>query len=240
METPLIERIRRPRVILGLIVILALCFYIAKCVVDAREEARRKEAIATAEGFATVIRETLSEQTKLVVQEAKGALDVTSVNRGMVFDTSQKSTVPYTVLYSVDLSRVDLSNVRFDEPTKTLFVEIPGVVVSSPNIDESKRVILQRKGWWTSRDAAEKLAHRTSKLAVAAATVSANEPEKIKKAQELARVKVDRLLELPLRASGKRDVNVVVRFPTDGLRNGERWDVSPSLEQVLAQRDQPN
>ena len=203
--------------------------------IASKEAARQAEAIATAEGFAKIIDETLAGKTKLVVQEATGTLEATSVNHGAIFDTWQKSKVPYIAQYSVDLSQVDLSDVRYDATTRTMFVEIPSIVVSPPNVDETRKVILERGGYWTSREASEKLAHRFSKLAVAAATASINRPEKIRRAQDNARSRVDRLFELPLRAAGRSDVNVVIRFPTDGVRGGEPWDVSPSIEQVLAQ-----
>ena len=237
MEPEVIIQKISMRAIGGVLLIIVLLLLVAKCVSDSREKARQEEAVATAEGFAKIIHETLAGRTTLIVQEAIGTLEVRSVNHGAIFDTSQKSKIPYTVQYSVDLSKVGLSQIRYDETTKTMFVEIPNIVVSPPNIDESKKKILERHGVWTSRDASEKLAFRTSKLAIAGATASANQSEKIRRAQDSARINVDRLLELPLRATGRSDLNVVVRFPTDGVRNGERWDVSPSIEQVLAQRD---
>ena len=221
------------RVLLGVLAVV-VALLLAKCVSDRNEAKRQDEAIATAQGFAKVIHETLSDKTSLIVQEADGSLDVTAVNHGTFLNTWQKSTVPYRVVYSVDLSRVSETTTKYDESSKTLFVQIPLVVVSPPNIDETKKVITGRGGLWTSRTAAENLAARSSKLANAGAWTSANKPEKIKAAQEKARVKVGKLLEAPLRATGRRDVNVVVRFPTDGTRDGERWDVSPSIAQILA------
>lgn len=220
--------------LLGVIVFIGLILLVTKCVGDSREAARQAEAIATAQGFAKVIKETLEDKTNLIVQEVNGTLEVTAVNQGTIFYTWQKSRVPYSVAYSVDLSRVNLSDIRYDESTKTMFVEIPEIVISPPNVDETRKVITGRGGKWTSRDAAENLAARSSKLAVAGAVASANQPEKVRSAREKARLKVDQLFEKPLRVAGKADVNVVVRFATDVSRDKERWDVSPSIEQVLA------
>jgi hypothetical protein len=222
------------RSVIGVLILIALCALVAKCALDSKESRRQDEAIATAKGFAKVIQETLTEKTSLVVQEANGTLQVTAVNHGTVFDTWQKSTVPYTVQYSVDLSKVSNSTSRYDDESKTLFVQIPAITVSPPNVDETRKVITGRGGIWTSREAAENLAARSSKLAVGAATASAFKPEKIKTAQEKARVKVDHLLETALGAIGKKGVDVVVRFPSDGASDGDRWDVSPSIQQVLA------
>ena len=201
------------------------------------EKHRQSEAIATAEGFAKVLDEVRSKQSKLVVQKLTGSLSIKAVNHGTVWETWQTSRVPFSAQYTVDLSQLSSEKVRYDENTKTMFVEIPQVVIEDPNVDETKKVITGRGGVWTSREAAENIAARTSKLALAGAQTTANTPNKIKSAGDNARLEVDRLLELPLRNSKQKDLNVVVRLSTDGARDGERWDVSPSIEQILARRD---
>lgn len=218
---------------IGIAVILA-CFFVVKCTGDQREADRQKEAIATAEGFAKVVRETLTGKTELTVMEANGRIDVRSVNRGTIFDTYMETTVPYSARYYVDLSRVGPSSIRYDDGRKTMMVEIPDVQVSAVNVDETKAVIRDKGGILVSPTANENLWRRASKLAEAGATASVRKPEKVDAARAKARVEVEQLLEQPMRAIGRDDVNVVIRFPTDGVRNDERWDVSPTIEEVLA------
>lgn len=223
--------------IVAILLLVVLTLGAVKCASDAREAKREMEAIATAQGFAKVLSETLSDKSSLIVQEAAGVLLITAVNHGTVFDTWQKSKVPYSVVYTVDQSRISAATTRYDASSKTLFVQIPEVSVQPPNIDETRKVITGRGGYWTSRQASENLAARASKLATAGAAESANKPDKVRAAQEKARTKVEQLFEVPLRASGQRDVNVVVRLSTDASQAGERWDVSPSIEQILAHAD---
>jgi len=77
--------------LLGVIFFIGLILLVTKCVSDSREAARQAEAIATAQGFAKVIKETLEDKTNLIVQEVKGTLEVTAVNQGTIFYTWQKS-----------------------------------------------------------------------------------------------------------------------------------------------------
>ena len=51
-----------------------------------------------------------------------------------------------------------------------------------------------------------------------------------------ARAAIAAMLETPLQLSGMGKVHVVVRFPQDAAPNGERWDVGPSIAEVLAGR----
>ena len=56
------------------------------------------------------------------------------------------------------------------------------------------------------------------------------------RAQANAEQVVASLAKAPLDAAGLGPVTVRVVTPASGTRDGERWDVSRSLEQVLAQR----
>jgi hypothetical protein len=73
-------------------------------------------------------------------------------------------------------------------------------------------------------------------MANGAAVREAQKPEHLAKARDNARAAIASMLETPLDVAGLGDVKVVVRFPEDGVRDGERWDVSPSIEEVLARR----
>lgn len=199
------------------------------------EERARQEQVARAEGIARVLSATFSKQSKLQVGELNGALDVTSVDPGFMelFRSAQRVTLPYSVTYTVDLSGMDLDRFRWDEASRTLTVEAPDVVASPPNVDETKRAVRETTGLWVSRGAAENLSRRAAVLAGEAAAKRAASPQEMAKARDNARTALARLIETPLAAADMGDVRVVVRFPQDGTQDRERWDVSPSIEEVL-------
>lgn len=202
------------------------------------EERRRQEQLAQAQGIAEVLSATFARQNRLQVGEVRGALDVTSVDPGyfQFLRSTQRVTLPYAVTYTLDLSGLDLSDFRWDAANRTLYVEAPDVQPGQPNIDESRRVLRETEGLWVSRNASENLSRRAAGLATQAATREARSPEQLARARENARDALASLIETPLQAADIGNVDVVVRFPQEGVRNGERWDVSPSIAEVLGRR----
>jgi hypothetical protein len=235
MDQQLESRSKR-KVTIAAILGLILALIIWGVVADSNQRASDRERIATAEGIARVVDAVFRERSDLKVATLSGKIDVRSVNQGEIFRTGQRSKIPFSVDYFVDLSAINQADVRYDGKTRTMIVEVSPVRVAAPNIDETGKIIIDREGWWTSRDAAEKLAIRASKLAGERATLAANDPTRLRAAQDSARRKVADLMRLPLNAAGLDDVNIVVRFPTEGFRDGERWDVSPSIAEVLAKQ----
>jgi hypothetical protein len=217
-------------------VVLVLILVIGTWQWRAAEERRRAEEIATAEGLAQLLSATFSGQSDLKVSNIQGAIDVTSVNRGRIFDSRLQATLPYSIDYFVDLSKLGARDAKFDSQTRTLMINVPDVRVASPNVDLTKGTVGNARGFWVSRRASANLVRRAVNLTNQQAERTANSPENLTRARKEASVRIKSLLELPLRAAGQDDVQVVVRFPYDGERNGERWDVSPSIEDVLANR----
>ena len=217
-------------------IVIVLILLVATCQIRSAEDRRRAEEIATAEGLAQVLTATFAGRTDLKVSDIRGTIDVTSVDRGPIFKSSQRATLPFSVDYFVDLSQIDLEDARFDPNSRTLVVEVPNVRVAEPNIDLTKGTVGTAKGFWVSRRASAKLVGRALNLTKSQATKTANKPENLNKPTEEARVRIQRLLELPLNATGKSDVRVVVRYPQEGRKNSERWDVGPSIQEVLANR----
>jgi hypothetical protein len=62
------------------------------------------------------------------------------------------------------------------------------------------------------------------------------EPANLAKAQVNAEKVVAALARTPLEAAGLGPIQVRVVTPAAGVGDGERWDVSRSIEQVLADR----
>ena len=230
--------ITRKQIVIA-IVVIALLLLVWTWQWRGAEERRRAEEIATAEGLAQVVSATFAGRTDLKVSDIRGTIDVTSVDRGIIFDSTQKATLPFTVDYFVDLSGVGPEDARFDANSRRLVIDVPEVRVADPNIDLTKGRVDDAEGFWVSRQASANLVRRALTLTRQQATTTAQKPEHVTRAREEARSRIGSLLEMPLKASGQDDIQVVVRFPADGHRDGEQWDVSPSIQDVLDGAQRP-
>jgi hypothetical protein len=226
---PILDRRWLIAVLLALAAVAALLLY--------QREQKKQEEYQTSLGLARVLSATFEKQSKLNVGEVKGALDVTTVDPGMFqfLRSAQKVTLPYSIGYQLDLSGLDASDYRWDAKRRTLRVEIPDVVPTKPNIDETQRRTLATAGVFVTREAFDNLNRRAAVLATRTANAEARKPEHLGAARTNARKAVAGLLEAPLTVAGLGDVTVEVAFPFDGAGTGEQWDVSPSIAEVLAE-----
>jgi hypothetical protein len=202
------------------------------------EERRVEEQLAQAQGIVRVLSATFSNKAALKVGEINGTLDVTVVDPGAVaiLRSSQKATIPYSVGYTLDLSAVGADDYRWEPERRTLTIRVPLVSPEPPNIDEANRDVAGTSGLFVTRGASTNLARRASQLATAKAGEVAAEPANLARAQANAEKLVSDLARTPLDAAGLGPVTVRVITPAAGIRDGERWDVTRSLEQVLADR----
>jgi hypothetical protein len=202
------------------------------------EERRVEEQLAQAQGIVRVLSATFSKKAALKVGEINGTLDVTVVDPGALpmLRSSQKATIPYSVGYTLNLSEVGADDYRWEPERRTLTIRVPLVSPERPNIDEASRDVAGTSGLFVTRGASTNLARRASQLATAKAGEVAAEPANLARAQANAEKLVSDLARTPLDAAGLGPVTVRVITPASGVRDGERWDVSRSLEQVLADR----
>jgi hypothetical protein len=222
-----------PRQIFLSVIALALILLVVTCRWEAAEERRRAEEIATAEGLAQVLTATFAGRTELKVANLSGTIDVTSVNQGRIFKSEQRATLPFSVDYFVDLSKVDLRNTNFDPQTGTLTVEVPPVRAAEPNVDLTKGKVGTAEGFWVSRRASAILIRRALNLTQAQAERTAAKAEHMNRAREEARQRVTALLELPLKATGYDDVRVAVTFPGERTEDPSYLDQSISYEEAM-------
>jgi hypothetical protein len=157
--------------------------------------------------------------------------------------SEQTTSIPFTVDYFVDVSRIDQRSYRWNPETKTLSVEIPDVTVARPNIDETA-ARSQQSGLYISRRASLDLARQTSERAAARSKQAAQKPENMQKARDNAKAVVARMAQGPLSAAGLTDVKVEVRYPWEpndaSAVPSERWDQSRRMEEVLEERKAQN
>ncbi|HEY0621835.1 DUF4230 domain-containing protein [Sphingomonas sp.] len=172
----------------------------------------------------------------LKVAELSGIVQATASDvRGLGWLRSdQVVKMPYSVDYFVDLSKLRGRDLQWDAQSRTLIVDAPDVAPAPPNTDEGRRTLVETKGLFVTRAAAEALSQRTSIRAAAVAQKEASSPERMAQAREMGRRAVARLLAQPLTAAGLGDVRVVVTFPPErGAQAREQWDVSRSPGQVM-------
>ncbi len=207
-----------------------------------QRRAAQQEEYQTSLGLARVLSATFQATDRLEVGRVDGALDVTTVDPGLFrfLRSAQKATLPYSVTYQLDLSKLDTDDYRWDADRRILRVTIPDVAPTAPNIDETKRRTLATDGMFVTREAYDNLNRRAALLATRAAATEAQKPVHINAARVNARKAVARMLETPLSVAGLGDVTVEVAFPFDGTARSEQWDVSPSIAEVLARQKADN
>jgi hypothetical protein len=178
----------------------------------------------------------LTGTSKLKVAELSGTIQSTASDiRGFGWLRSdQVVKMPYSVDYMVDLSGIGPDDLEWVEGSRTLIVNAPDVVVGRPNTDEGQRTLVRTTGLFVTRRAAEELSRRTSLNAQRKAQAEAASPERMAQAREHARRALSSLVGLPLDTLGYGDARVIVTFPAERpLRDGERWDQSRRIEDVV-------
>ncbi len=196
---------------------------------------RRASTAETEAGLASArVLDSVFERTaKLQVATLKGRASAQSVVPGL-FESRQTTRAPFSVVYTIDLRRIDKSDYRWNQRDRIMTVRIPAVAVGKPSIDMT-RAETDQSGVWISRRAGQKLQQIVVGRLDAVAAREAAKPENIAKAQEAARAAVARLIEAPLAAAGQDGVRVVIRMPGEerpASLTAEQWDVSRSLDEI--------
>ncbi len=164
--------------------------------------------------------------TSLVAFEAQNELTVFSAQLSPVvasedsrlfgaLTSRQVAVIPARVDYTLDLSQVTASRLRWEEATRTLSVQLPPIQVGTPNLDEARAQYL-REGLWITREAQDQLTRDNTRLAEQQAVQQAANPVLMNLARSAARTAVTQNLAIPLEVAGFGDVTVTVRF--DGER----------------------
>ncbi len=182
-----------------------------------------------------VVQASFARASALKVGSVAGTVQSSATDvRGGGWLTSDKIIkAPFTVDYFIDLSKLGDNQFRWDAASRRMTIEVPDIVVARANVDESAVTLDQTRGIFVTRDAAATLARKVSASAQRAAQQEAQRPERVKAARENARRAVQQLIGNTLSAAKLGDVEVVITFPSERQPDGERWDTSRSLEEVL-------
>lgn len=184
---------------------------------------------------ARVVAATLYSSADLRVSRLSGTVQATGATSRLWgwLKSARVVKVPFEVDYFVDVRGLDPGDFRYDPAARTLSVEVPDVVVGRPNVDHARVTLDQTSGIYVSREAMAELQLRVARTASAVVAERAREPGNIMKARENGRRAIERLFGGALGAAGL-PVRVEVRFQGEPPpADGERWDTSRSLEEVL-------
>jgi hypothetical protein len=154
---------------------------------------------------------------------------------GYLFTDQQRTVAPYSVNYMVDLSHVGRGSFRWDGKRRVLLVEVPGVTVEPPSVDMTAAKS-EQSGVIVSRACGLAMQNQVAGRLSAAAAERAGRPDYLERARTSARVELGSLVQSSLAAAGLGHVEVRVLLATDPRVNGERWDVSRSIDDVLHNR----
>ena len=128
----------------------------------------------------------------------------------------QIAVIPARVDYTLDLSQMDRSRLKWGEAGKTLDVQLPPLQVGRPNLDEGRAQYL-REGIWISRDAQDSLTRQNTRLAEQQAVEQAANPVLMGLARSAAKDAIRQNLAIPLQVAGFGEVTVNVRFDGEAL-----------------------
>ncbi len=187
------------------------------------------------EAIDRIVQTTFAKTTALKVATLSGTEQVTArdVRMGGWLTSAKVVKVPFTVEYFVDLGALGPRKYQWDERRRRLTVEIPDVTVGQANVDESRMTINQTSGVWVTRGAEAALAKTISVKAQANAQTEGRKAEHLAAARESARRGLSNLLKGALAAAKQDDVEVAISFPFERKGDGERWDTTRSIPEVL-------
>jgi len=158
------------------------------------------------------------KQNRLTVFSAQLSPVVASTDSRLlgVIRSKQVAVIPARVDYTLDLSQMDRSRLRWDEDTSTLDVQLPPLKVGKPNLDEGRAQYL-REGIWISRDAQDNLTRQNTRLAEQQAVEQAANPVLMGLARSAAKDAIRQNLAIPLEVAGFGEVKVNVRFDGEAV-----------------------
>lgn len=159
--------------------------------------------------------ESLRNENKLLVFSFKGSPVVhMERTRWWLIHGEQELIVPATVNYYLDLSKLTLDKVTYDDRAKLVRIELPPLVIGDVAFQpEQARTV---NGGLLSWNEAEVEDFRKANYAQArtAVTKQAQGPALVQAAKAQAKSSIQNDFEIPLRIAGQPDVKVVASFAT--------------------------
>lgn len=179
----------------------------------------------------------LREQNRLSAFAARYVAVVTSRQTRLGLSAERTLILPGLVRYEIDMAELGPDDIVWDAPTRTMRVRLPPIAIVGPQIDLTQLREYDAGGILLAiTDAEERLDAANRRAGQAELVRQAGEPVPMKLARDATRRAVERSFALPLRAAGV-DARVEAFFPDEPVPgDDERWDVTRSIQQVLADR----
>ncbi|WP_066796920.1 DUF4230 domain-containing protein [Sphingomonas soli] len=178
--------------------------------------------------------EGLREQSRLSTFAARYVAVVTSTQSRLGLQAKKTLIMPGTVRYEVDLSKLQQRNLSWNG--NKLTVTLPPIEVIGPEVDINNIREYGEGGILMSlTNVEEQLDEANRKAGQVELVRQAREETPMRLARDATRRAVERSFAMPLKAVGV-DAQVEVLFPDETKGPDERWDVSRSVSDVLANR----
>lgn len=157
--------------------------------------------------------ESLRTENKMLVLSYKGTVRVkVERTKFWVLGASQELIVPGVVNYYLDLSRLSLADVTFDEKAKVVRVKLPPVVMGDIAFQPEQATTINGGVLTFSQAQVDELLKANYASARRAMTAQAQGPGFVDAARRQAIANVQSYFEVPLRIVGQPDVKVAVTF----------------------------
>jgi len=157
--------------------------------------------------------ESLRSENKMLVLSYKGTVRVkVERTKFWVLGASQELIVPGVVNYYLDLSRLSLADVTFDEKAKLVRVKLPPVVMGDIAFQPEQATTINGGVLTFSQAQVDELLKANYASARRAMTAQAQGPGFVDAARRQAIANVQSYFEVPLRIVGQPDVKVAVTF----------------------------
>jgi len=179
----------------------------------------------------------LRDEGRLVAYTARYVATATARDSKLGLTASKTLTLPATVRYGLDLTRLRRSDVAWDAPTRTLSVTLPPLELSSPAVEPAEAREQAEGGLVMALSGSEKALDEANRKAAADDLMrQARAPAALAAARASAMRLVAAAFAMPLRASGV-DASVAVRFvDPGGKEEASLLDRPRRLEDALRDR----
>jgi hypothetical protein len=230
------SRLKRPAVIAGIVIalVLGVVLGMASGVADRILGGPNPTTIASAS------LESMRAQNRLVTFVARYVSVVTSEQQrlGGLVSSERTLILPGDVRYELDLAKLQPDDVKWDQSSKTLRVQLPEIEVAGPDVDIN--AVKEYGGGGvlsTLTNANQQLDQANRARAVADLRKQATAEVPMRLARQAARAAVERSFAMPLMAAGFKDAKVVARFPTEGTDEPSYLDLSTPYEQAIKEAE---
>ena len=165
--------------------------------------------------------ESLRSENKMLVFAYKGSVTVESKTQYRIPGTDrylpgvegvQTLVVPFVNNYYLDLSKLTLADISYDEQARRVTVELPAVEMGDVAFQPERAVIINNGLLTFSQATVDELMRKSYGSARRAAIAQAQQPGMKQQAQKNAVANIQGYFEIPLRIVGQPDVKVVATF----------------------------